>query len=90
MKKTSVAFLAMALAFSGSVLAKEKELNIASNSSGLSEELSLNIGRMAVGMGVKEPLIISKSGENAKVSGSGSAVCTIKLLGEKIQGVSCQ
>lgn len=90
MKKIQIALLAAALAVAGNVVAKEKELNIASNTSGLSAETVNNIGRTALGMGVQEPLNISKSGDNAKVAGSGSVVCTIKLAGEKIQGVSCK
>ena len=90
MKKISIALLTVALAVSGSVAAKEKELNIAADTSGLAAEMSQNIGRMALGMGVKEPLLISKSGESVKVAGSGSTVCAIKLAGDKIQGVSCK
>lgn len=90
MKKTYMMLIVAAVAISGSVLAKEKELDIASNTSGLSAETTASITKTAVAMGVKEPLNISKSGNDAKVAGSGSTVCTIKLAGETIQGVSCK
>lgn len=90
MKKTYMMLMAATIAISGSVLAKEKELDIVSNTSGLSAESTLNIAKTAIAMGVKEPLNISKSGNNAQVAGATSTICTIKLAGETIQGVSCK
>lgn len=90
MKKIVMTFIVATVAISGSIMAKEKELNIASNTSGLSAETTANIAKTAVAMGVKEPLIISKTGNDAKVAGASSTLCTIKLAGETIQGVSCQ
>lgn len=79
-----------ALALTTPAFAKDKEPEIAANTSGLSAELSDSIARTAMSMGVKEPLTISKDGANAKVSGSNTTVCTAKLNDGKMMGFSCK
>lgn len=97
MKKSLIALSALALFAASMAHAGEKALNIASNTSGLSEEFSANIARTAVGMGVKEPLTLSNSVENgvryAVVAGSTATVCKVKLSADaapKIMGLSCK
>lgn len=90
MKKMSMMLMAAAVMMTGSALAQEKALNITENTAGLSEQFTTSIAKTAVSMGVKEPLVISKSGNDAKITGATATVCLIKLSGETIQGVSCK
>lgn len=93
MKHTSLLILLTACALSAPALAKEAEINIANNTSGLSAQLSENLARTAMAMGVKEPLTISKDGSSAKISGSNATVCTAKLSDgaePKMLGISCK
>lgn len=90
---TLITITFLAIGGLSTVLAKEKEPNIQENSSGLSIELSNNIARSAIAMGVQEPLLISKIQNNAKVSGSNATICTVKLSTDeepKMLGISCK
>ncbi len=78
--------------------AKEKEANIASDTSGISHaQFVNNIALAAIGMGVKEPLNISMSQESGKkvltVSGSNSTRCRIPVSDGNpptMNGISCK
>lgn len=80
----------LALGASAHAFAAEKEPQIASNTANLPAALTQNIAKTAMAMGVKEPLTIAKDGDNAKISGSNTTVCTVKLSGEKMLGISCK
>ncbi|UOP04770.1 hypothetical protein [Conchiformibius kuhniae] len=92
--KYAAALIAAAVAVGLSVAAaKSKSPDIREDASGLPAELSENIARAAVAMGVKEPLAIAKAEQNAKVSGSNATVCTVKLSADaepKMLGISCK
>ena len=70
-----------------------KEVKIASNNTPYSDTHVQQLAATALGMGVKEPVSLTRSGGNVVVSGSGSTKCTFKV-GEgdspKIQGVNCK
>lgn len=88
LKLTALAALALI-----SATAAAKEPKIEENSSGIDDgKLINNIAAAAVGMGVKEPLRISKSGSNVIVSGSTATKCTVPVAGNppKMQGISCK
>lgn len=87
MKKLSLILLML---LSMPAFAKEKALQIASNTTGLSAAFVENIGRTALAMGIKEPISLVKSADGVIVSGSTATKCQIKLNGEKIMGVSCK
>ncbi len=97
MKTTKLLALSAAaaiLAFSvNAYAAKAKEVKIASNNTPYSDTHVQQLAATALGMGVKEPVSLSRSGGNVVVSGSGSTKCTFKV-GEgdapKIQGVNCK
>ena len=82
-KRTSAVWLLMMALASTAAVAKDKKIQIASDSSGLPAALVENIAATSAAMGVKEPLNISISGEGANraavVSGSSGASCKIKL-----------
>lgn len=80
----------LALGASVNAFAAEKEPQIANDSANLPAELTQNIAKTAIAMGVKEPLMIAKEDSNAKISGSNATVCTFKLSGEKMLGLSCK
>ncbi|MFC5920769.1 hypothetical protein ACFPVS_08550 [Neisseria weixii] len=84
--------VAAALAFSVNAYAA-KEVKIASNNTPYSDTHVQQLAATALGMGVKEPVSLTRSGGNVVVSGSGSTKCTFKV-GEgdspKIQGVNCK
>ncbi len=89
----TVLFTTLALGMTGSAFAKDADPNIASNDTNLSAELTLNIAKTAMAMGVKEPLKLTKEGGNAKVSGGSATVCTVKLSADaapKMLGISCK
>lgn len=95
MKTTKLLALSAAaaiLAFSVNAYAA-KEVKIASNNTPYSDTHVQQLAATALGMGVKEPVSLSRSGGNVVVSGSGSTKCTFKV-GEgdapKIQGVNCK
>lgn len=94
-KKYAVALIA-AITITGGfslAVAQDKEPDIQNNSSGLSVELSNNIARSAIAMGVHEPLNISKIQNNAKISGQNATTCTVKLSNDakpKMLGISCK
>ena len=95
-KKYAAAAIAAMIATAGGLsvaLAKEKQPDIQSDTSGLPAELSTSIARTALAMGVKEPLSISKHADSAQISGSNQAVCTVKLSNgaePKMLGISCK
>lgn len=89
MKKYFIGVLFVTLS-SSMAYGKDKEINIASNQTGLSAAFSENIARTAMAMGVKEPLVLSSSTGGVMISGSSETQCQIKLNGEKIMGVSCK
>lgn len=95
MKTTKLLALSAAaaiLAFSVNAYAA-KEVKIASNNTPYSDTHVQQLAATALGMGVKEPVSLTRSGGNVVVSGSGSTKCTFKV-GEgdppKIQGVNCK
>ena len=95
MKTTKLLALSVAaaiLAFSVNAYAA-KEVKIASNNTPYSDTHVQQLAATALGMGVKEPVSLTRSGGNVVVSGSGSTKCTFKV-GEgdspKIQGVNCK
>lgn len=95
MRMTAAVLAAVALIGGGLGLAvaKDNEPAIASDQSGLPAELTANIARTALAMGVKEPLTISKNADSAQISGSNQAVCTVKLSNgaePKMLGISCK
>lgn len=91
-KLLALSAAAVALAFSVNAYAA-KEVKIASNNTPYSDTHVQQLAATALGMGVKEPVSLTRSGGNVVVSGSGSTKCTFKV-GEgdipKIQGVSCK
>lgn len=91
-KLLALSVAAAALAFSVNAYAA-KEVKIASNNTPYSDTHVQQLAATALGMGVKEPVSLTRSGGNVVVSGSGSTKCTFKV-GEgdtpKIQGVSCK
>lgn len=95
-KKYAAAAIAAMIATAGGLsvaLAKEKQPDIQANTANLPAELTTSMARTALAMGVKEPLTISKNGNNAKISGSNQAVCTVKLSDgaePKMLGISCK
>jgi putative periplasmic protein len=89
MNKKTALLLAFAVAAFGQQAAA-KEIKIQENSAGLSAELTENLAGTAVSMGVKEPLVIKKSGDGVVISGAGATRCNIKLNDDKIAGVSCK
>ncbi len=96
-KHTGAVWLLMVALASTAAVAKDKKIQIASDSSGLPATLVENIAATSAAMGVKEPLHISSSGEGASraavVSGSTGTSCKIKLsAGDSptIMGVSCK
>lgn len=91
MKKTFAVLLISAAV--ASPLALAKDVNIAENSSGLPAAQVENIARAAMALGAKEPLVIKKSSDGVRISGSDSAVCQVKLSQDaepKILNVSCK
>ncbi|PSJ79523.1 hypothetical protein [Neisseria iguanae] len=95
MKSTKLLALSAAttaLVFSVNAYAA-KEVKIASNNTPYSETHVQQLAATALGMGVKEPVSLTRSGGNVVVSGSSSTKCTFKV-GEgdtpKIQGVNCK
>lgn len=84
--------LAAGLAFSVNAVAA-KEIKITANDTPYSEADVQKLAAAASGMGVKEPMSLSKNGGSVKVSGSSSTQCTFKV-GEgsapQIQGMSCK
>ncbi|WP_373753725.1 hypothetical protein [Neisseria weixii] len=91
-KLLALSVVAAALAFSVNAYAA-KEVKIASNNTPYSDTHVQQLAATALGMGVKEPVSLTRSGGNVVVSGSGSTKCTFKV-GEgdspKIQGVNCK
>ncbi|PJO78343.1 hypothetical protein GJV52_00280 [Neisseria brasiliensis] len=91
-KLLALSVAAAALAFSVNAYAA-KEVKIASNNTPYSDTHVQQLAATALGMGVKEPVSLTRSGGNVIVSGSGSTKCTFKV-GEgdapKIQGVNCK
>lgn len=91
-KLLALSAAAVTLAFSVNAYAA-KEVKIASNNTPYSDTHVQQLAATALGMGVKEPVSLTRSGGNVVVSGSGSTQCTFKV-GEgdtpKIQGVSCK
>lgn len=91
-KLLALSVVAAALAFSVNAYAA-KEVKIASNNTPYSDTHVQQLATTALGMGVKEPVSLTRSGGNVVVSGSGSTKCTFKV-GEgdspKIQGVNCK
>ncbi|MRN36985.1 hypothetical protein ACM67B_04710 [Neisseria sp. CCUG17229] len=91
-KLLALSVAAAALAFSVNAYAA-KEVKIASNNTPYSDTHVQQLAATALGMGVKEPVSLTRSGGNVVVSGSGSTKCTFKV-GEgdapKIQGVNCK
>lgn len=83
----------LTLLVAGATFAKDVEPKIIADNAHLPAELTINIAKTAVAMGVKEPLTIDKDGTNAKLSGSSSTVCIAKLSGDeapKMLGISCK
>ena len=70
-----------------------KDIKVASNGTPYSDADVQKLAATAVGMGVKEPVSLNKSGGNITVSGSSATKCVFKV-GEanspKILGVSCK
>ncbi|WP_107687905.1 hypothetical protein [Neisseria wadsworthii] len=97
-KRTGTILLTvLSLALSPMAVSKEKSIDIQEDSSGLPAELSENLARTSLSMGVKEPVSIRSSKEGGNnyvvVSGSSSTRCKIKLSKDdepKILGVSCK
>ncbi|EGZ44758.1 hypothetical protein [Neisseria wadsworthii] len=97
-KRTGTILLTvLSLALSPMAVSKEKSIDIQEDSSGLPAELSENLARTSLSMGVKEPVRIRSSKEGGNnyvvVSGSSSTSCKIKLSKDdepKILGVSCK
>lgn len=91
-KLLALSVAAAALAFSVNAYAA-KEVKIASNNTPYTNTQVQQLAATALGMGVKEPVSLTRSGGNVVVSGSGSTKCTFKV-GEgdapKIQGVNCK
>ena len=86
-------FAIFAIGLSASTLAKDTAPDIAADNANLSNELTFNIAKTAIAMGVKQPLTINKDGNNAKISGSNSIICTAKLSADaepKMLGISCK
>ncbi|WP_165010879.1 hypothetical protein [Neisseria yangbaofengii] len=91
-KLLALSVAAAALAFSVNAYAA-KEVKIASNNTPYTDAQVQQLAASALGMGVKEPVSLTRSGGNVVVSGSDSTKCTFKV-GEgdapKIQGVNCK
>ena len=84
-------FAIFAISLSASALAKDTAP--AADNTNLPSELTFNIAKTAIAMGVKQPLTINKDGNNAKISGSNSTICTAKLSADaepKMLGISCK
>lgn len=91
MKKTITCILScFALGLASPVIAKSSEPQIAQDNAKLPSDLTFNIANIAISNGVKEPLNINKDSQHAKISGTNSTTCMIKLSNEnQILGVKC-
>ncbi|MDO4878293.1 MAG: hypothetical protein Q3966_03235 [Neisseria sp.] len=87
MDKTKILFLAAAL--SAALPAAAKDIEIASDNSGLPQKTVNNIAQVAVSAGVSEPLHIKKTSGGVSVSGASGSHCNIKVDNGQIKDVSC-
>lgn len=89
-------FLALAAVGTGLVLSTTvmaKEIKIGSNDTSYSDADVQKLAATAVGMGVKEPVNLNKSGDSVEVSGASATRCTFKVgsgAAPQIQGVNCK
>lgn len=95
MNKTKIftLFAATAALAIGANAYAAKEITIAADNSGYSQDDTQKLASTAVSMGVKEPVNLNLAGGNLTVSGSNSTKCVFKVGSEskpKIQGVSCK
>ncbi len=86
MKKTITLLLAAAFT---ALPAAAKDINIASDNSGLPQKTVDNIAQVAVSAGVTEPLHIKKTPGGVSVTGASGSHCNIKVENGQIKNVSC-
>lgn len=73
------------------VMAAKKEISIQSDTSNLPAPLVNNFAHVAVSMGIKEPLHISKEQNVLMIRGNSSVQCAIKLNDAYVAlNVSCR
>lgn len=93
MFKITTALTILAMTFATNTFAKDADPQIATDNAHLSSELTFNIAKTAIAMGVQQPLTLNKEGINAKISGSNSTICIAKLSSDaepKMLGISCK